>query len=133
MAYQPSVAYVRNLVQGGLYNTLSPGISGGGNIFSYCSSHASADIGGVAGFFTGCGAQPSSSPGQGVLAHSTNNVGMRVGDLLVNIESSAGASPGRVTWHAAKGSTFNQGSTSLSSAFAAGAGFNITVSTAPSS
>jgi len=133
MAYSPAVAAVRNLVRGGLYDNLGGAAADGGNIYSFCSSHSAADIGGVAGFFAGCGAQPSSNAGQGVLAHSTNNVGMRKGDLLINIESSAGVQPGRTTLHSVTGSTFNQGSTSASSAFAAGAGFNITVSTAPSS
>jgi hypothetical protein len=133
MAYNPAVAQARNLVQGGLYDGLGGAAADGGNIFSYCSSHSAADIGGVAGFFTGCGANPSSNPGQGSLARSTNNVGMRKGDVLINIESSAGVQPGRTTLHSVIGSTFNQASTSASSAFAAGAGFNVTVSTAPSS
>ena len=102
------------------------GITGGGSIFKYCSSHSAVDIT-PTGFFTGCGAQPFSSSG---IAHynartrSVTNIGMRPGDVLLNIESSAGASPGRVTLHAVTASTWN-GSTLNSTAFA---GYDCTVS-----
>ena len=130
MAYDPATAAVRQIVDGGLFESLStaPSISHGGNIYSYCSSHSCTQAGGITGFFSGCGAQPTSGAAAGILARSTNNVGMRFGDLLVNVESSGGASPGRVTWHCVTGSTFNQASTAGSSAQKSGAGFDVTVS-----
>jgi hypothetical protein len=106
-------------------------VSKGANVWTYCSSDASTNVGNVAGYFKSEGAQPSSNSGQGVLAHSP--VGMRGGDLVAVIQSSAGSVPGLVTWHAVIGSTFNQGSTSASSAFSTAAGFDVTVSSAASS
>src|SRR4029077_7608018 len=103
------------------------GISGGGSIYKYCSSHSSTQMGGVTGFFTGCGAQPLSSTGTAhpnVVARNLNNIGMRPGDMVVNIESSGGATPGRVSWHGVTASTFN-GSTSV---YASTAGYDCTVS-----
>lgn len=114
MAYTASVAEARKIIEAGMPGQLASGAAlsrGGGSIYSYCSSHAGEEIVG-AGFFAGCGAQPYSSSGPvpyESIARSTNNIGMRPGDLLVNIESSAGATPGRVTWHAITGSTLNSG------------------------
>lgn len=113
MAYAASLAEAKKILDAGIAAQPSAGAAllNGGSIFHYCSSHASADIDGT-GFFTGCGAQPLSSTGEptyDTLARSTNNVGMRPGDLLCNVESSGGASPGRVTWHAVIGSTFASG------------------------
>lgn len=126
MAYASTVAAVRQILNQGLYAVPSTGaaITGGGAIYGYCSSHAATDITGT-GFFSACGANILRG---GNLAKSANNVGMRPGDLLVNIESSGGVTPGRVTWHAVSASTFNQASTSASTAFVATAGFDITVS-----
>lgn len=133
MAYtstSSTLSKLRKILDQGFYATPSSGaaITGGGNIFAYCSSHGAGDITG-AGFFAGVGAQPLSSTGAphpNVQARSANNVGVRVGDLIVNIESSAGASPARVTWHAAAASTFN-GSTSV---YASSAGYDVSVSVA---
>lgn len=135
MAYSAATATIRKVMDLGFYAPIGTAteISKGGSIWSYCSSHASSDCGAVTGFFTGCGAQPTSNPGQGTLARSSNAVGLRAGDLVVVVQSSGGNSPGLVTWHAVKNSTFNQGSTSASSAFAAGAGFDVTISSAASS
>lgn len=126
MAYASSNAAVRLIQELGLYNVYSSSgaaISDGGRTYSYCSSHAATDIT-ATGFFSACG----SPRGYGILVKSTNNVGMNFGDLLVNIESSAGASPGRVTWHCVVGSSFNQASTSASTAWVSSAGFDVTVS-----
>ena len=135
MAYDASStgAIVRRIVDAGLYATLQPGaqgagLTGPGGIYAYCSSNGSTVVGGSTGFFSACGAQPSSGAGQGVLARSPNNVGMRQGDLLVNVESSLGVTPGRVSWHSVIASTFNQASSGASSGFIASAGFDITVS-----
>jgi hypothetical protein len=124
MAYDAATAEVRMILEMGMPQR--PGLSGeitrGSGVFSYCSSHAGTDVGGVVGFFSGCGGQPRSSTGtppSSAVARSTNNVGMRSGDLLVNIESSAGASPGSVTWHCAIASTLQSG----------GGGYDVTVST----
>ncbi len=137
MAYSAATAAIRKGLDLGLYAPLGTAaeISKGGSIWSYCSSHASSDCGAVTGFFTGCGAQPTSNMGAASpnLARSSNNVGLRAGDLVVVVQSSAGNSPGLVSWHAVKNSTFNQGSTSASSAFAAGSGFDCTISSAASS
>lgn len=130
MSYDPTVAAVRQIITGGLYDSLSTAasISHGGQIYSYCSSHSCTQAGGITGFFAGCGAQPTSGPTAGILAKSSNSVGMRFGDLLVNVESSGGASPGRVTWHCVTGSTFNQSSTAGSTTQRSGAGFDVTIS-----
>lgn len=62
--------------------------TGGGSIFAYESTHAHAAVE-AANFFSGCGfGSPSSDKA----------IGMRVGDLLVNInQSTAGTSA--ITWH----------------------------------
>lgn len=109
MAYSPSVAEAFKILDSGIAASPSSGaaITKGGSIFRYCSSHAATEITG-AGFFTGCGAQRYHSSGTapyGSIGRSTNNIGMRPGDLLVNVESSAGATPGRATWHAITGTT----------------------------
>lgn len=123
MAYDASIAEVRKILEAGMPQPpfVGAAISKGGNsILSYCSSHAAGDITGT-GFFTGIGAQPLSSTGPvpyESIARSTNNVGARPGDLLVNIESSGGATPGKITWHGVKGSTLASG----------GGGYNCTVS-----
>ena len=134
MAYATSLAVINRIVDGaagGLYAVPSSGaeISKGGSIFSYCSSHAAGDISGSVGFFTGVGAQPFSSTGSAhpnIVTKHANQRGMRVGDLLVNIESSAGANPGRVTWHACISSTWG-GSTAT---YSTTAGWNCSVSSA---
>jgi hypothetical protein len=108
-------------------------ISKGNAMWVYRSSDASTQVGAVVGYFSGAGAQPSSNSGQGILAHSTGNIGMRGGDLVAVVQSSNGVGPGLVTWHCVTNSTFNRASTSLSSAFSAGSGFDVTVSSAASS
>ena len=128
MAYASSIAEVRRILEGGFPQAASTGaeLSKGGGVFSYCSSHAATEITG-AGFFTGCGANPlvsSGAPHPNTISRSTRNVGMRPGDLLFNIESSGGASPGRATLHAVTASTFG-GSTG---SFTAGVGYDCTVS-----
>lgn len=110
MAYQSSAAEAHMILPAGITAQPSSGaaISKGGSIFKYCSSHAGEDIVG-AGFFGGAGAQVLHSSGAipyGSITRSTNNIGMRPGDLLMNVESSAGASPARVTWHGVKASTY---------------------------
>ena len=124
MAYQSSIAEARKILDAGIAAQGSSGanLMNGGAIFHYCSSHAGADILG-AGFFSGAGAQVHHSSGAvpfESVARSTRNVGMRPGDVLLNIESSAGATPGKVTWHGAI-------ATSLASG---GGAYNVTVASA---
>lgn len=80
MAYS-STNPARKILDLGFASTL------GGSIYSYESTHAHAAVE-AANFFAGCGAgSPTSAC-----------VGMRVGDLVVNIaQSTAGSSA--VTWH----------------------------------
>jgi hypothetical protein len=137
MAYVSTSAALRKVIDAGLYSGLASGANislGGNGVFSYCSTHTSTEV--IAtGFFAGCGAQilptattsqTTGTPHPNIWTRSGNNVGVRVGDLVCNIESSGGVTPGRVTWHAAKASTFS-GSTS---SFSATAGYDITVSAA---
>lgn len=133
MAYNASVARPRCILQMGFSPTLGIGteILKGANCWTYCSSDSNSDVSGTVGYFKSEGAQPSSGATQGILAHSP--IGLRGGDLIAIIESSAGVQPGRVVWSCVKGSTFNQSSTSLSSAFSTGAGFDVTVSSGASS
>src|SRR5882672_6139401 len=121
MAYVSSAASVRMVLPSGIaiQKSSGAGISGGGALFTYISSHASSDITGVTGFFLACGAGPYSSTGTlhpNVVPRSPNNVGMRPGDVVMNIESSAGATPGRVTLNGVNASTFNGSTASYSSA-----------------
>lgn len=71
-----------------LRKLLDFGITSAGSLWAYESTHPHATIEATAGFFTGTGA---GSPSSGCL-------GVRVGDLLVNInKSTAGTSA--ITWH----------------------------------
>jgi hypothetical protein len=66
---------------------LNLGIDSGGSLYIYESTHAHAAVEG-ANFFTGCG---FGSPGNSA-------VGMRIGDLVINVnQSTAGTSA--ITWH----------------------------------
>ena len=131
MAYQSSVAELRCILQGGIANQPSSGaeLMKGGSLYTYCSCHASSDITG-AGFFAGVGATPRSTGGgqqnPNIVARSTKNVDVRPGDVIMNIESSAGVVPGRVSLHGVNASTFN-GSTNT---WAASNGYDVTVALA---
>ena len=86
----------------------STGVARGASVYAYESSDAATDI--VAtGYFAKCGYGSNNKSSDASYA-----VGMRYGDLLLNRESSAGASPGRVSWHSVIGTTANQASTSAS-------------------
>lgn len=70
-----------------LRKVLDLGITSAGSLWAYESTHAHAAVE-AASFFAGCGAGSPTSAA----------VGMRVGDLLVNInQSTAGTSA--ITWH----------------------------------
>lgn len=80
MAYS-STNPVRKILD---YGFAGPGAA---SVYTYESTHAHAAVE-AANFFTGCGAGSPSSAA----------VGMRVGDLLVNVnQSTAGTSA--ITWH----------------------------------
>lgn len=99
------------------------GFPTGPNLFTYRSSDASADID-ATGYFQGAGA------GSRHLSSNTERAkGMKYGDVLMNIESSGGASPGRVTLHSVIGSTADQASTSASTGWVTG--YDVTVSAEP--
>ena len=109
MAYVSTLAAVVKILDAGIaaIPSTGAGISGGNSILKYVSSHAAEDIT-TAGFFQGIGAQPYSSSGPppyDSIGRSTNNVGARPGDILFNVESSDGATPGRASLHAITGST----------------------------
>ena len=90
-------------------------LSGGWpRMFAYRSSHSSTAISGVTAFFVACGVRSRN--------HSPANVGMNVGDILLNQETTDGATPGKVTLHSVTASTAS-GST-LSSTLH----YNVTVS-----
>ena len=89
----------------------------GGRTWVYGSTHLVSDIT-ATGFFAGCG--------EGSRNVSNANVGLRVGDLLINRSSTDSAAPGRTTMHSVIGSTANQASTSASSGW--NTAYNITVS-----
>lgn len=81
------------------------GAAGAPRIFAYSSTHNSTDIL-ATGFFTGCGygGRPA-------------NVGMRVGDIIINRASTDASIAGRVTLHSVVASTANFASTLASSAY----------------
>jgi hypothetical protein len=94
----------------------SSGVVGGGHQhWTYSSSDSAVTIA-AAGYFTGVGYRSRGLAG----------LGMKLGDLVLNIESSAGAIPGRATWHSVTASSANVASTSASSGFSAA--YNVTVS-----
>jgi hypothetical protein len=129
MAYSGTL---RLLLGGAIADKLSTGgiSAGGANVWQDISSDAATDILG-AGYYVGVMAPPSSSPGiiTGMLARSTWFVGAKDGDPVMHIESSAGVTPGKLSWHAFKNTTYAGASTANSTA-GAGVGFNGTVSSA---
>jgi len=98
----------RLMVDGGLSDARN-------GIYLYRSSDAATDI--VAtGYFRHCG------------LGSRFGVGMAYGDVLLNLESSLGANPGRCTFHSAVGSTAMVSAASPLPSSAYGQGFAVTVS-----
>lgn len=102
----------------GLSKIVEAGLTSGAAVFRYVSSDPSTAIQ-ATGYFAGCG---SGSPG------GSNALGMKVGDTVIAQESSAGNTPGRATLHGVSGSTWNQSSTTASTAYAGA--FNCTVAQA---
>jgi len=77
------------------------------------SSDSSTAISGVAGYFTGQGFGGRTGPN----STSPPPVGMRLGDLVIHTETSAGATPGKATLMSVTGSTADQASTLSSSGY----------------
>ena len=102
----------------GLSKVLDVGLTSGAALWRYTSSDGSTAIK-ATGYFAGCG---TGSPS------GTNAFGMRVGDTLINQESSGGATPGRCTLHGVSGSTYNQSSTTASTGFSGA--YDVTVAAA---
>ncbi len=85
----------------------------GNNVWRYSSSDSSTAISGVAGYFTGQGFGGRTGPN----STSPPPVGMRLGDLVIHTETSAGATPGKATLMSVTGSTADQASTLSSSGY----------------
>src|SRR3954469_14191300 len=79
------------------------GAGGAPRVFAYSSTHNSTDIL-ATGFFGACGdgGRPA-------------NIGMRLGDIVINRASTSASIPGRVTTHSVIASTANFASTLASS------------------
>ena len=92
------------------------GAAGAPRVFSYSSTANSTDIL-ATGFFAGCGqgGRPA-------------NIGMRIGDVVLNIASTSASNPGRVTTHSVIASTANVASTIASSGW--NAAYDCTVASA---
>ena len=84
----------------------------------YASSDSSTSIA-ATGYFAG----------MGVGSRGGSPKGMRVGDLVTNVENAAGNTPGRVTVHSIKTSSANQSSTTGSTGY--GAAYDLTASSTP--
>ena len=84
-------------------------------VWFYGSTHLVADIT-ATGFFAACGYG----------SRSGAQVGMRVGDLLINRSSTDASAVGRTTMHSVVGSTANVTSTTASTGWSAA--YDITVS-----
>ena len=71
--------------------------NGTGSIWFYRSSDAAVTISGTTGYFAG--------QGQGSIGAAP--IGMKIGDVVLAMESSNGATPGRVTFHGVISATAN--------------------------
>lgn len=105
-------------VSSGLRQATKGGLSGReGAIWNYTSTDASTAVTSAA-YFTRAGA--------GSQGNSNNSVGLKIGDVVIVQESSAGASPWRTTIHSVKTSTANFSSSMASSAWGT-YGFDCTI------
>jgi hypothetical protein len=89
---------------------------GGAGLYTYSSTHNSTDIL-ATGFFTGVGAGSRGS---------LQDLGVRVGDILINRSSTTATPNGRVTIHQFIASSADQASTTASTGWVAS--YNMTVS-----
>ncbi len=104
---------------------LQLGFAGGGTMFRYVSTHNSTQVGGVTGFFAGCGAGSAEGSNS---ATPPSNVGMRVGDLVICSESTGGGTPGRTFMGMVISSTADQASTIAATGW--NAKYDVTISSA---
>lgn len=111
------------IVQGFGHQSSTGGTYGGAmpRLFSFGSTATSTGITGT-GFLAG--------HGEG--GRTNRNVGLRVGDIVLHVASTDSATPGRVTFHSVIGSTWNQASTSASSAWNVNAGYDCSLSASTS-
>ena len=77
-------------------------LSGAGAMYFYRSSDAAATISGTTGYFKSVGV---SSAGQGSLAGMP--MGVKIGDIIIAVESTGGVTPGRCSLHGVISSTAN--------------------------
>ncbi|MCC7079469.1 MAG: hypothetical protein IT530_02260 [Burkholderiales bacterium] len=115
MAYSSSL--LRKITDAGLFGSSESGPNG---IWLYRSTAASTEAT-ATGYFARAGIGSRSPTSQ-----AADNLGMRVGDIVIVSESTGGATPGRTTIHSAIGSTANQASTSASTGF--NAGYDVSIS-----
>lgn len=87
--------------------TLSTGVGPGGQIWLRFSSDESTDFQNVTGYFTGVAGPIYGLSAQSFGGGSSGVIGMKLGDVVIHVESTAGARPGRVTLHSAINSTAN--------------------------
>lgn len=95
--------------------------SGAGAIWLYRSGDAAGTISGTTGYFKSVG---TSTDGEG--SRSGMALGIKVGDVIMAVESSAGVTPGRVSLHGAISST----ATSTASGFVSSKAYDVSVQAA---
>jgi hypothetical protein len=78
-------------------------------IWRRISSEMSTDFQGITGWFAGAGATPYgfAAPFAGGGGGSSVAIGLKPGDVVINVPSTVAAIPGRVTLHAVLASTAN--------------------------
>lgn len=104
----------------GLSKIVDGGLTDGVGVWKYLSADDVTTVK-AAGFFAGMGAG----------GHATN-YGMKIGDVVIVTESTAGTVPGRTYMGAVNGSTADQASTSASSGFKASYDVTVQLSTTSS-
>ena len=115
MAYSSS--NVRKLLDGGIFGSSASGPS---SVWLYRSTAASTEAA-TTGYFARAGIGSRSLTSQ-----LADNVGMRVGDVVIIAESTDGATPGRTTPHSVISATANQASTTASTGW--NTGYDVTIS-----
>ena len=81
----------------------------GNAIWRRISSEMSTDFQNLTGWFAGAGATPYNFPGPfaGGGGESSVAIGLKPGDIVINIPTTVAAIPGRITMHAVLASTAN--------------------------
>jgi hypothetical protein len=86
---------------------LSTGVGPGSALWLRYSSDESTDHQNIAGYYTGVSGPPYQTAGPQTGGGSSGVIGLRLGDVVICVESTAGARPGRVTLHSVLRSTAN--------------------------